>query len=78
MERFMVLTTTTEQPFVTRATELLEEAGIPVMIEHVEIMDSKNRALGYRVLVPRQYTQYAMQLVDAASFAYYQQHAANQ
>lgn len=71
MEKFLVLTTTTEQILATRTCELLEDSGIPVMLEHIEILDGNTRAHGYRLLVPSQYSQTALRLVDVASNAYY-------
>ena len=67
MEQFLVVTTTTEQNLADRACAALEEAGIPVMIEHIEIVDGKQRASGYRLLVPSQFTQTAMKVVNASS-----------
>ena len=72
MERFLVLTTTTEQPLANRTCAVLEDAGIPVMIEHVEITDGGSRALGFRLMVPSQFTQTAMRLIAATSTAYYE------
>ena len=72
MEKFLVLTTTTEQNFAAQTSETLENAGIPVMIEHVEILDGKDLAHGYRVMVPSQHSQSAMQLMarrDSAASA---------
>lgn len=71
MEKFLVLTTTTEQNLAARACDMLENSGIPVMLEHIEILDGNTRAHGYRLLVPSQYSQSAMRIVDAASQAYY-------
>ena len=71
MDKFLVLTTTTEQRLANRACELLEDSGIPVMLEHIEIMDGNTRAHGYRLLVPAQFSQTALRLVDVASQAYY-------
>lgn len=71
MDRFLVLTTTTEQPLANKTCAVLEDAGIPVMLEHVEITHGETRASGYKLLVPSQFTQTAMRLVDATSSAYY-------
>ena len=70
MDRYQVLTTTTKQPFVNRASEALERAGIPLMVEHVEVNEDGGSAIGFRVLVPDQYTQSAMRLIDAANEVY--------
>ncbi|RMG44050.1 MAG: hypothetical protein D6719_02715 [Candidatus Dadabacteria bacterium] len=67
MEKYLVLTTTTERSLANRACTTLEQAGIPVLVEHVEISESGLRATGYRVLVPAQFTQTAMRLVKVDS-----------
>jgi hypothetical protein len=71
MEQFLVLTTTTEQNLANKTCAALENAGIPVMLEHIEIVEGEDRASGYRVLVPSQFTATAMRLVKAASTAFY-------
>ena len=75
-DRFLVLTTTFEQALADKACAALEDAGIPVILEHVQISerDSDNapyKASGFRVLVPAPHTQAAMRLVTATSSAYY-------
>ena len=70
MDRFLVLTTTTDQPLANKACEALEDAGIPVMLEHIEILSGKTRASGYRLLVPSQFTHTAMKVIDATSVAH--------
>jgi hypothetical protein len=67
MERYQVLTTTAEQPFVNKASEMLEDAGIPIMVEHVKIAEKSGVSNGFNILVPRQYQQSAKRLIDAAS-----------
>lgn len=67
MERFVVLLTTTERTVANRACEGLEHAGIPVMLEHVEIHDGATRASGYRLLVPSEATQAARRLTDSVA-----------
>lgn len=71
MERFLVLTTTTERHQASRACAALEDAGIPVMLEHVEINNDGGSASGFRLLVPAQFTQTAMRLVSAAGSPVY-------
>ena len=81
-DRFLVLTTTFEQALADRTCAALEDAGIPVILEHVQISDrnAENipyKASGYRVLVPAPHTQTAMRLVTATSSAYYDKIAAH-
>ena len=64
MDRYVVLTTTTEQNLAKKTCEALEDAGIPVMLEHREIVDGADRASGYRLLVPFQFRQRAQLLAD--------------
>lgn len=66
MEKFEVLTTTTEQKLANQTCEALEEAGIPVMLEHREIVEGPGRACGFRVLVPSDCMQAAQMLARRA------------
>ena len=68
---YVVLTATSEQGLANKTCEALEDAGIPVMLEHREIKSDGNRASGYRVLVPMQYTHTAQKLASAASSAFF-------
>lgn len=69
MDRFIVLTSIAEQTLANSTCEALEEAGIPVILEHREIVDGNQRACGYRVFVPVQHQQAALKLANAASSA---------
>jgi hypothetical protein len=75
-DRFLVLTTTFEQALADKTCAALEDAGIPVILEHVQISEREGakggyKASGYRVLVPAPHTQTAMRLVSATSSAYF-------
>lgn len=65
MERFVVLTSTSEQTLANRTCELLEDRGIPVMLEHREILNGAERASSYRLLVPIEFVQTARKLTYA-------------
>lgn len=65
MERFVVLTSTSEQTLANRTCELLEDRGIPVMLEHREILNGSERASSYRLLVPIEFVQTAKKLTYA-------------
>ena len=67
---FVVLTSISEQQLATKTCEALEEAGIPVLLEHREIVDGPRKATGYRVFVPAQFRQSAMRLASAASSSF--------
>lgn len=79
-DRFLVLTTTVEQALADKTCAVLEDAGIPVILEHVKISDrdASFKASGYRVLVPAPMTQTALRLVSATSSAYYENLARQQ
>jgi hypothetical protein len=64
MEKFLVLRTLTDQTVANNACAALEDTGIPVMLEHVVIETGDGGASGYRILVPSQFTQSAMGLID--------------
>ena len=64
MEKFLVLTTITEQRVANHYCAVLEDAGIPVIIEHVEILDGSLCALGYRLLVPAEFTGAGMRILQ--------------
>jgi hypothetical protein len=63
LEAYLILFTTTEQTLADRTCAVLEDAQIPVMLEHVELIDSGGRTSGFRVLVPSGMSQAAMKLV---------------
>lgn len=76
-DRFLVLTTTFEHGLADRTCAVLEEAGIPVILEHIQVADRTPdnvpyKASGYRVLVPAPHTQTALRLATATSRAYYE------
>jgi hypothetical protein len=64
MDQYLVLTTTTEQPLATKACDALEDAGIPLLLEHIEMANGRERSSGYRLLVPSRFSQRARRLVD--------------
>ena len=66
MERYLEITVTTDEPFATKASHALEAAGIPVMIEHVEVRSGSTVEPGFRVLVPSHLAQNALRLVSAS------------
>ncbi len=52
MEQFAVLTTVTDFGLMDRISNSLEQAEIPVLLEHVEIIDGEDKARGIRIMVP--------------------------
>jgi len=69
MDQFLIIATLTHHMIANRTCEALEDAGIPVMLEHVEIEEDGNSTTGYRVLVPSQYSSAATRLVNTHSEA---------
>jgi hypothetical protein len=66
------LFTTTEARIADASCEALEDAGIPVMIEHVDVLEEGERAPGFRLLVPSEHSQEALRLAQAhPDFSYY-------
>ena len=68
---FSVLTIITQSSVADRTCERLEEAGIPVMLEHVEISYGPQVSHGYRLLVPSTMHQNAMSLISLTSLEPY-------
>ena len=67
MDKFIVLAVTKERVTANRACAALEDAGIPVMIEHEAVSSENVDEGGFKVLVPTQFTQAAMKLTSAHS-----------
>lgn len=61
---FLVITTISDKSLIDRICTTLEDAEIPLMLEHVEIIGGKNSANGVRVLVPEDCTRMAMRLLE--------------
>ncbi len=64
MDHYVLLTRISEQPVANRACASLEDAGIPVMLEHVEVTSGGTRASNFRLFVPDQHVQAAQKLVS--------------
>lgn len=65
MDHFLMLTTTTSRNKADRLCDRLEDAGIPVILEHIEVRDGALRAIGYRLLVPARNTAVALKLLGS-------------
>ncbi|MBN8549407.1 MAG: hypothetical protein J0M12_08845 [Deltaproteobacteria bacterium] len=66
-DHYILLTRISEQPLANKACAALENAGIPVMLEHVEVKSGATRASSYRLFVPSQFTQSAQRVVNFSS-----------
>ena len=75
MERFLVLTTTTDERLAKSLISTLELNSIEVILEHVEITDGNLRAAGYRVLAPAQKAQTALNIVESIQEEFFAEEA---
>lgn len=64
MDRFVVLATLSDSIAADLLCGALEGAGIPVLLEHVEIQDGKLNASGVRILAPSDRAQQAIVLIE--------------
>jgi hypothetical protein len=67
MERFLEVTVLTDRTTANRCCEALEDALIPLMLEHVAANENRRGTNGYRLLVPSQFTQRARRIADIAA-----------
>lgn len=65
-DKFLVITTISDKLQINQVCNLLEEAEIPMMLEHVEIVRGPIAANAVRVLVPAQNTNLALRLIEAS------------
>lgn len=63
-DRYIIVTTSSQQSSVIRATDALEDAGIPVMVQHVSTQAS-DVSHHFRVMVPDRFSRRASQVVAA-------------
>lgn len=64
MEQFLVLTTITEGALANTICAALEDANIPVMLEHIALRDEGTGTAGFRIMVPSHFRESAMRIVD--------------
>ncbi len=65
MDQFVVLATVSDTMVADLICGALEGAGIPVLLEHVEIYDGKLNASGVRILAPSTKAQKAIMLLES-------------
>jgi len=63
IDQYIVLSTVSEQLGALRATDVLEDAGIPVMVEHILASRTQSKQKRFKVMVPDRYSQKANQLI---------------
>ena len=68
-ERFVSIKVLSDSASADRTCSILEEAGIPVLIQHLEIEEGTLKASGYRVLAPAHCAQTAMKLLNVRQTA---------
>lgn len=66
VESFLILATVTDQALANKLSAALEDAKIPVIVEHIEIRDEDTVGVGYRILAPAQFRETAGRLIDIA------------
>ena len=65
MEQFLILTTTDNRTLADAICQALEDAEIPLLLEHVEIRrDDDGPSAGFRILTPLHFRETAMRIVD--------------
>lgn len=77
MERYTLLRSSVDNNEISLLAGTLEDAGIPVLIEHISLPHPSSPSLepvrGFRLMVPSRYSQQALQLssrsVDSAVFS---------
>jgi hypothetical protein len=63
-ERYVSITVLSDPVAADQACSVLEEAGMPVLIQHLEVEDGAVKVSGYRVLAPANCAQTAMKLLN--------------
>ena len=63
MDKLMLITTMVEESEVDKTSSMLKNRGIPVTVQTINILDEYKKTSGYRLLVPSQFTEEAMNLV---------------
>ena len=64
IESFIVLTTVSDQQLANKLCAALEQADVPLLVEHVELIDQGRSRVGYRLLSPSSVRETAMSIVD--------------
>lgn len=63
MERYLEVSTVLEAGKADRSCDMLERAGIPVLIRHIEIMSGDSSMPAYTLLVPSHQSNQAQRLI---------------
>jgi len=70
VEKYVILSTTTELTLANRTCAALERANIPVLIEHEPSNGRPGAKLNYKILVPLKYSQAARRISDNALISF--------
>ena len=65
MEEFLPITTFSRRDLANRACANLEDIGVPIMLEHIEIIEDGAPYSAYRLLVPTAKRQTALRVVES-------------
>lgn len=63
MERFVVVSTTSERTQIIKATNALESIGIPVIVQHSFKQTEKEANGDFRLMVPDHFSSSASQVI---------------
>lgn len=69
MDRYVVLTSLSDQFAANQVCSALEHQGIPVIIEHLLVNGDGVTGNGFRVLVPSHQAQRGLRLVGSLGYA---------
>ncbi|MCB0335357.1 MAG: hypothetical protein KDD62_03605 [Bdellovibrionales bacterium] len=64
MQNYTLIHTTIDRVLANKTAEVLENEGIAVLIEHIEIKSTTDNAHGFRILVPVQSAHESMRLLQ--------------
>jgi hypothetical protein len=65
MEEFLPITTFSRKDLACRVCGSLEDHGIPIMLEHIEIIEDETPYSAYRLLVPTVKRQHALRVIES-------------
>lgn len=71
LEQFTSVATFTDQTLANHICANLEDSGIAVMLEHVQVQEDGAATAGYRLFVPTVLVQTAGWLIESVSAHYY-------
>jgi len=70
MEEYLPISTTSEREFATKCCDAIEKAGIPVVMEHIDIIQDGRFFPAFRLFVPIQFRQSGIKLIETIRMTY--------